>query len=128
MLGAYGWSWNLDGWIVAVGVLAGVAASLLGNFLVLRRLSMLGDAISHAVLPGLAAAFLITSSRGSWVMFLGAVIVGLGLSRLLFGLRPVDVTVLGGVTVLLLAVAGLACYWPARRATRVDPVIALRCE
>ncbi len=46
-----------------------------GNFLVLRRMSMLGDAISHAILPGLAAAFLLTGSRSSWPMFLGAVIV-----------------------------------------------------
>ncbi|TWT76377.1 Manganese transport system membrane protein MntB [Planctomycetes bacterium CA13] len=70
------WDWNLDGWIITVGVLSAVAAALLGNFLVLRRMSLLGDAISHAVLPGLAAAFMITSSRNSLPMFLGAVIVG----------------------------------------------------
>lgn len=70
------WSWELDGWIVAAGVLCAVAASLLGNFLVLRRMSMLGDAISHAVLPGLAAAFLLSESRSSVPMFIGAVIVG----------------------------------------------------
>ncbi len=70
------WNWSLDGWIVAAGVLCAVAAALLGNFLVLREMSMLGDAISHAVLPGLAAAFIISGSRNSWPMFLGAVIVG----------------------------------------------------
>jgi manganese/zinc/iron transport system permease protein len=70
------WNWSLDGWIVAAGVLCAVAAALLGNFLVLREMSMLGDAISHAVLPGLAAAFMISGSRNSWPMFLGAVIVG----------------------------------------------------
>jgi manganese/zinc/iron transport system permease protein len=70
------WSWALDGWIVAAGVLCAVAAALLGNFLVLRRMSMLGDAISHAVLPGLAAAFFLSSSRSSTAMFLGAVVVG----------------------------------------------------
>lgn len=70
------WDWALDGWIVAAGSLCAVAAALLGNFLVLRRLSMLGDAISHAVLPGLAAAFFLSGSRTSWPMFLGAVAVG----------------------------------------------------
>jgi manganese/zinc/iron transport system permease protein len=51
------WIWELDGWIVLAGILCAVAAALPGNFLVLRRLSMLGDAISHAILPGLAVAF-----------------------------------------------------------------------
>jgi len=70
------WKWALDGWIVAAGILCGVASALLGNFLVLRRMSMLGDAISHAVLPGLVAAFFISDSRHSTPMFVGAVIVG----------------------------------------------------
>ena len=70
------WSWSLDGWIVAAGVLCAVAAAIPGNFLVLRRMSLLGDAITHAVLPGLAMAFFVTHSRSSLPMFLGAVIVG----------------------------------------------------
>jgi manganese/zinc/iron transport system permease protein len=53
-----------------------MGAALLGNFLVLRRMSLMGDAISHAVLPGLAAAFLVTGQRQGIVMFLGAAIVG----------------------------------------------------
>jgi manganese/zinc/iron transport system permease protein len=72
-----GWNWELDGWIVAAGTLCAVAAALLGNFLVLRRMSMLGDAISHAILPGLAAAFFLSGSRASLPMFAGAVIVGI---------------------------------------------------
>ncbi len=70
-------SWQLDGWIIAAGVLCAIASSLLGNFLVLRRMSMLGDAVTHAVLPGLAVAFFISDSRSSFPMFLGAVIVGI---------------------------------------------------
>ncbi|MBC7835594.1 MAG: metal ABC transporter permease [Phycisphaerales bacterium] len=58
-------------------VLASVACALLGNFLVLRRLSLMGDAISHAVLPGLVAAFLVAGSRATGVMFLGAAGAGL---------------------------------------------------
>lgn len=66
----------IDTWIVVVGALAAVACALLGNFLVLRKMSMMGDAISHAVLPGLAIAFLVTGTRASLTMFIGAAIVG----------------------------------------------------
>lgn len=68
--------WVLDGWIILAGILCSASAALLGSFLVLRRMSMLGDAISHAVLPGLAAAFLLTGSRQSTLMFIGAILVG----------------------------------------------------
>jgi manganese/zinc/iron transport system permease protein len=68
---------SIDTWIVVVGILAAVACALLGNFLVLRKMSMMGDAISHAVLPGLAVAFLITGARASLTMFIGAAVVGI---------------------------------------------------
>lgn len=70
-----GW-YMIDTWIVIVGILSAVACALLGNFLVLRKMSMMGDAISHAVLPGLAIAFLITGARASLTMFIGAAVVG----------------------------------------------------
>jgi manganese/zinc/iron transport system permease protein len=70
-------SWFIiDTWIVVVGILAATSCALLGNFLVLRKMSMMGDAISHAVLPGLAIAFLITGTRASVTMFIGAAVVG----------------------------------------------------
>lgn len=62
--------------IVLTGSFVGGACALAGSFLVLRRLAMLGDAISHAVLPGIAVAFLMTESRSSLPMFLGAVALG----------------------------------------------------
>jgi manganese/zinc/iron transport system permease protein len=68
--------YSIDTWIVVVGILAAVSCALLGNFLVLRKMSMMGDAISHAVLPGLAIAFLITGARASFTMFIGAALVG----------------------------------------------------
>lgn len=64
-------------WTVGVAAVCSVMCALLGVWLVLQRLSMLGDAISHAVLPGLAVAFLITSSRASVPMFVGAVVAGI---------------------------------------------------
>jgi len=65
-----------DTWIVVVGALCAMACALPGCFLVLRGMSMMGDAISHAVLPGLAIGFLLTGSRASLPMFIGAALVG----------------------------------------------------
>ncbi len=57
-------------------VLSSVVCGVLGNWLVLRRMSLMGDAISHSVLPGIVAAFLLSGSRSPLPMFLGALIAG----------------------------------------------------
>jgi len=67
---------ELDTWIVLTAAFMAMACALPGVFLLLNRQSMLGDAISHGVLPGLAIAFLVTGSRAPWAMLLGAVIAG----------------------------------------------------
>lgn len=98
----------LDTWIVIIGILCAVSCALLGNFLVLRRMSMMGDAISHAVLPGLALAYLLTHSRGSWVMFVGAAFFGILTALLTQGLhrygRMEEGAAMGVVFTLLFAV------------------------
>ncbi|KHF36373.1 Manganese transport system membrane protein MntB [Paenibacillus sp. P1XP2] len=64
-------------WIVLTGALVASACSIVGCFLVLRKMAMIGDAISHAVLPGIVIAFLIGGSRDSLLMLLGAAAIGL---------------------------------------------------
>lgn len=63
--------------IVAIGAaLLGTVSGALGTYAVLRRQSLLGDAISHAALPGIAIAFLLTGSKTPLILVLGAAIVG----------------------------------------------------
>jgi len=62
---------------VAMGsAVLGVVSGALGSYAVLRKQSLLGDAISHAALPGIAIAFLLTGSKQSLVLILGAAIAG----------------------------------------------------
>jgi manganese/zinc/iron transport system permease protein len=68
---------ELDTWIVLTGALTAMACAVPGVFLLLNKQSMLGDAISHAVLPGLAIGFLVSGSRDPLPMFIGAVLAGL---------------------------------------------------
>jgi predicted permease len=65
---------------------------------------------------------------GAAIGLLVALAAGFGLSHLLYGVDAVDPRVIIGVTGLLLGVSALACYLPARRATRVDPLVSLRYE
>ncbi|MDN4164241.1 metal ABC transporter permease [Cytophagales bacterium LB-30] len=64
-------------WIILSGSLVAVSCGLLGCYLILRKMAMVGDAISHAVLPGIVLAFLISGSRNSFVMLIGAGLIGL---------------------------------------------------
>jgi len=68
----YGW-----GWRALMGFLVITACGLVGNYLILRRMALIGDAISHSVLAGIAIAFLLTHSLGTLPMMLGALAAGL---------------------------------------------------
>jgi ABC-type antimicrobial peptide transport system permease subunit len=84
-----------------------------------RPADVLGMVLRHAaqlVAAGVAAGLL------------GALALSRTIRSLLFELSATDPATLGGMAVLLAAVALLASYLPARRAMRVDPVIALRAE
>ncbi len=58
----------------------------------------------------------------------GALFVGRALKSMLFGVGTIDLAAFATVSILLLASALLACYFPAQRATKVDPMVALRYE
>ncbi len=64
--------------IVGLGsMLLGIISGVLGSFAVVRKESLLGDAISHAALPGIAVAFLVTQAKHTETLLLGALISGL---------------------------------------------------
>ena len=73
--------------------------------------------------------------QGVWLTIIGCAIgllLAAGASRalvvFLFGVPPLDPAIFGGAAVLFTVVGLAACYWLARRATRIDPLTALRCE
>lgn len=66
--------WGVE---TSCSVLVGVACGVLGCFVVLRRMALIGDALSHAVLPGVVIAFIVTGNTGIVGLFLGALIAGL---------------------------------------------------
>ncbi len=62
--------------IILTGCFVATSCALTGSFLVLRKMALLGDAISHAVLPGIVLAFLVSGSRASLPMVVGAASLG----------------------------------------------------
>lgn len=64
-------------YIILTASVVSMSCALLGCYLVLRRMAMVGDAISHAVLPGIVIAFLVSGSRDSVTMLLGAGLIGI---------------------------------------------------
>jgi ABC-type antimicrobial peptide transport system permease subunit len=82
-----------------------------------------GTVVREVVRSGMRLALI-----GATTGLVFSIILGFALSKVLFGMRAVDPLTLLGGTAVLLAVATLACWLPARRATRIDPAIVLRAE
>jgi manganese/zinc/iron transport system permease protein len=70
-------NFEMSFWIVLMGIFVTAGCGLVGNYLLLRRMALVGDAISHSILFGLVAVFLVFRNASTPVMFLGAVLTGL---------------------------------------------------
>jgi manganese/zinc/iron transport system permease protein len=111
-------------WTIAIGALCSVPCAILGCYLVLRRMSLLGDAISHAVLPGLAVAFLLTGSVSGPGIAIGAVILGVLTAYLTQAIHkvadvPEDASM--GVVFTSLFAVGVILITRAASGTDLDP-------
>ncbi len=114
-------------------LLAAVGVYGLISYTVAQRTHELGIRMALGAVPGRLVALVLgqaglVTGVGVGLGILGGVGVGQVLSRFLFGIRSIDVIAFGGTVLLLAGVSLLASYLPARRATKVDPVEALRYE
>ncbi|MCU1303409.1 MAG: hypothetical protein JWQ87_3693 [Candidatus Sulfotelmatobacter sp.] len=103
------------------------------SLLVTQRTQEIGIRVALGAAPGSATRLMVLSTSmwigvGAVAGILGALIAARWMGSLLFGIAPTDAKTLAEATLLLLAVALLGAWIPARRATKVDPVVALRYE
>jgi predicted permease len=99
-----------------IGIRMALGASQTDVLKMIVRQGMVLSLIGVAL--GLGGAYVLTKYLESWM----------GLTNMLYGVEPNDPMTYGIVAALLTVVALIACYLPARRATKVDPMVALRCD
>jgi putative ABC transport system permease protein len=113
--------------LAAIGIYGVVAYS------VTRRTPEIAIRMSLGAMPGDIVRLVLAEGVLPAVIGVAAgLVASYGLTRLiavaLFGVKPLDALTYAGATFILLGIAALACYIPARRAMRVEPMTALRCE
>jgi ABC-type antimicrobial peptide transport system permease subunit len=114
-------------------LLAGVGIFGLMHYSVARRTQEIGirtalGASAGQILRDVLAEGLKLAALGVAIGIAGAVALFRGFSALLYETSPTDPIALIGAAAVLIAVALLACFLPARRASRIDPLVALRTE
>jgi predicted permease len=117
---------------IALG-LAGAGIFAMMHYTVAQRTREMGirmalGASRAAVVAMVLHEGLVLVAAGCGIGLAGSLLFSRSIGSLLFEVGPGDPATLSAVSLLLAGIALLACYIPARRATRVDPVIALRCE
>jgi ABC-type antimicrobial peptide transport system permease subunit len=90
------------------------------------RLAM--GASGNSIMKMVLREGMLTAATGAAIGLVASLVLSRGLAALLYGVSPTDPATLAGTTALLLGVAFAACYLPARRATRIDPLAALRTD
>ena len=114
-------------------LLASLGIYALISYSVTRRTQEIGirmalGADKHDVLWMVVSHGLKVAAAGAAIGITGALALTQFLTSLLYGVKPTDPLTFIGVSLILIAVALLACYIPARRAAKVDPIVALRYE
>jgi putative ABC transport system permease protein len=126
--------------MMLLGVFAGVALVMAAvgiygvmSYSISRRTHEIGIRVSlgasrSEILVLVLRQGLLLALTGSAAGIVGALLLARLMTKLLYGIPPTDPLTFGGVAALLLMVALIASYIPARRATHVDPIVALRYE
>lgn len=139
--------WHSSGWLESARLLSSIAASVGALSLLMAVVGLFGltayaveqrtrefgvrmalGAQSGSVVRLVAGESLRLVVVGAVIGLLGGIAGGGVLRNFLFGVRAVDPSAFAIVTAVLVVVAMVSCYLPARRATRVDPMVALRAD
>lgn len=123
----------VSGFALAALFLSAIGVYVLLHYMVVERTNEIGVRMALGAAPGAVTALLLRQGLtlalfGASAGLVGAWSVSRLLSKLLYGVAPTDPETLGISLILLILVAGLACWIPARRAAHIDPVKAMRLD